>query len=475
MFFCIYWIASSSGKPYKNHLNSKLEGFSMKIAVVGTGYVGLVTGTCLAEVGHEVTCVDIDEEKIKTLNNGGCPIFEPGLEKLIGSNIEHERLFFTTNLKSALDGAEVCFIAVGTPEGEDGSADLRYVLGVAKEVGRIAPKDLLVVVKSTVPVGTCDKVEEALNSELKNRRERVQFTVASNPEFLKEGAAVEDFLRPDRIIVGLKSGTGEDLMRDIYRPFILDDPGKLFVIDRRSSELTKYGSNAMLATRISFMNELARLCEKVGANIDHVRRGMGSDPRIGKKFLYAGPGYGGSCFPKDVQALVRSGEEFGVSLEVLHAVTTANKAQKEFVANKLKRHFGDLTGKRIVVWGLAFKPGTDDVRETPSLILIQKCLAAGAEVIAHDPEAAEAFQRSFGTQKGLSYSTSSYEALEGADALVLMTEWSEYRRPNWEKIGQLMRTKAIFDFRNQYDPSKVIAAGFHYECVGRPDSVVAIK
>lgn len=447
----------------------------MKIAIVGTGYVGLVTGTCLAEVGHEVTCVDIDVEKIKTLKDGGCPIFEPGLQRLIRSNIEHERLYFTTNIKQALSDTNVVFIAVGTPEGEDGSADLRYVLAVAKDVGRYAPHDMLVVVKSTVPVGTCDKVEAALNEELKTRPEKIKFTVASNPEFLKEGAAVEDFLRPDRIIVGLQEGTGEEIMRDIYRPFILDDPGKLFVIDRRSSELTKYGSNAMLATRISFMNELARLCEKVGANIDHVRRGMGSDPRIGKKFLYSGPGYGGSCFPKDVQALVRSGEDFGVKLEVLHAVTSANNSQKYFVAEKLKRRFGDLKGKKVTVWGLAFKPGTDDVRETPSRILIDSCLKWGAEVVAHDPEAESAFKRSIGSPKGLTYADSAYEALKGSDALVLMTEWSEYRRPNWEKVAQLMREKNVFDFRNQYDAEKMIEAGFHYECVGRPDSVVAGK
>ncbi len=447
----------------------------MKITIVGTGYVGLVTGTCLAEVGHHITCVDLDESKVAMLCDGQSPIFEPGLEKLIRNNIEHGRIGFTTNLSEALTDSQAVFIAVGTPEGEDGSADLSYVLAVAKSIGELAKGDTLAIVKSTVPVGTCDLVEQEINKALNARSAKLNIPVASNPEFLKEGAAIDDFMKPDRIVVGLKEDVGRETMQELYKPFVTDDPGKLFIVDRRSSELTKYGSNAMLATRISFMNELSRLCEQVGANIDYVRLGMGSDPRIGKKFLYAGPGYGGSCFPKDVEALIKSGEKHNEELLVLNSVSKANRKQKEFVAQKITEHFGSLTGKKIAVWGLAFKPGTDDVRETPSKTIIKHLLDSGASVVGHDPEAVETFSREFGEHDRLSYANGAYDAVSGANALVLVTEWSEYKRPNWTKITEAMSERIVFDFRNQYDAKTLIDQGFHYQCIGRPDSNTKAK
>lgn len=440
----------------------------MKVVMVGTGYVGLVSGTCLADVGHSVVCVDNNPEKVATLLDGKCPIFEPGLESLIQTNVGHERLSFTTDLQTSLAGAEVVFIAVGTPEGEDGSADLGYVKAVATSLGAMATHSFLVVVKSTVPVGTCDIVEDIIQQNLEKRKVDFSIRVASNPEFLKEGDAVADFMKPDRIVVGLADAGDEALMRELYNPFIMDDPSRLLIMDRRSSELTKYGANAMLATRISFMNELAQLCEKLGANIDNIRRGIGADPRIGRKFLYAGPGYGGSCFPKDVAALLKTGEANQVNFFVLKAVTEANQRQKEFVAQKIKRHFGDLKGKTIAVWGLAFKPGTDDVREAPAMTIIDLLLKWGAQVVAHDPEALETFSRQYGPRTGLRYADDAYEALQGADALVLVTEWREYKRPNWQKIATLMRTRAVFDLRNQYEAEKLQKGGFHYEGVGRP-------
>lgn len=442
----------------------------MQVAIIGTGYVGLVTGTCLSEVGHNVTCIDLDSEKIKKLKDAISPIYEPGLSQLIMRNIQHGRLDFSTSLADSLGGATMAFIAVGTPEGEDGSADLSYVKGVAEEIGKLMDSDLTVVVKSTVPVGTCDIVEEIIQNQLKKRGENFAVTVASNPEFLKEGAAVEDFMRPNRIIVGLKNNSGQDQFTELYSPFIQDDPSKLVIMDRRSSELSKYASNAMLATRISFMNELSHLVEKVGANIDSIRRGMGMDDRIGKKFLYAGPGYGGSCFPKDVSALIKSARNHSVDLSVLESVTVANDKQKRNMSQKVMDHFkSDLIGKTIAVWGLAFKPETDDVREAPALTIIQDLLNAGAKVVAHDPEANESFARSIGEQDGLSYSKESYEALKSADALVLVTEWAEYKRPNWDKVSDLMRDKCIFDFRNQYRFETLKSKGFTYYCVGRPD------
>jgi UDPglucose 6-dehydrogenase len=443
----------------------------MKIAIVGTGYVGLVTGTCLAEVGHTVVCVDVNVEKITMLRDGRSPIFEPGLDTLIQRNIEQQRLSFTTVLKEAMsEDCDVVFIAVGTPEGEDGSADLRYVVAVAKEIGKHATHSLLAIVKSTVPVGTCDMVEETIASELKARKVNFTVAVASNPEFLKEGAAIDDFMKPDRIVVGLKKGVGQSTLEDLYRPFITDDPGRLFVVDRRSSELTKYGANAMLATRISFMNELSRLCDRVGANIDHVRRGMGSDPRIGKKFLYAGPGYGGSCFPKDVEALIKTGAQYGQELKVLSAVSAANIDQKHYVSTLITEYFGDLRNKTIAIWGLAFKPGTDDVREAPAATIIETLLKAGATIKAHDPEACETFKRDFPQLSQVDFCDDAYKTVTGADALVLVTEWPEYKRPNWDRLASLMRSKSVFDFRNQFNADEVMKSGFYYCCVGRPDS-----
>ena len=445
----------------------------MRIVVVGTGYVGLVTGVCLAEVGHHVTCVDLDKSKVDTLKGGTPTIFEPGLETLLKRNISHERLQFSTSLGDSLEGVQVVFIAVGTPQDEDGSADLQHVRGVAGEIGRIMTEDLIVVVKSTVPVGTCDIVESVLMEELQGRQVGARAVVASNPEFLKEGDAIDDFMRPDRIIVGVEDSSVEPVFEELYRPFIMDNPGRLFIMDRHSSELTKYGANAMLATRISFMNELAKLCEIVGANIDHVRRGMGADPRIGRKFLYAGPGFGGSCFPKDVYALLKTAEDQGLKLQVLKAVKAANDEQKRFVANKVQRYFGNLKGKRLALWGLAFKPGTDDVREAPAKVIIETLISGGASVVCHDPEATSNFKRDLGPLGGVSYVDTAYEALAKADALILVTEWSEYKRPNWEKAAAAMNNLAVFDLRNQYDYKTVSRYGFHYECIGRPSDDLA--
>lgn len=442
----------------------------MRVVMVGTGYVGLVTGTCLAEVGHDVTCVDLSEQKIRLLKDGVCPIFEPGLENIIRRNVEHDRLQFTTELAGPLAQADMVFIAVGTPEGEDGSADLKYVKAVAESLGQLISKDMVVVVKSTVPVGTCDIVEEIIDRELDKRKVKYQVVVASNPEFLKEGDAIADFMKPDRVVVGLNDYTAETAFRDLYRPFIMDDQGKLLLMDRRSSELTKYGANAMLATRISFMNEMALLCERLGANIDKVRLGIGADARIGRKFLYAGPGYGGSCFPKDVSALLKTSAANGVEMKVLNAVTEANERQKHLVFQKIAHHFRDLAGRRVAIWGLSFKPGTDDVRESPATVLIKRLLDAGAFVVGHDPQGQSNFAKEFGEHERLSYAESAYDALRGADALALVTEWSEYKRPNWDKVGQLMASRAVFDLRNQYESYDLISRGFHYECVGRPDS-----
>ncbi len=438
--------------------------------MVGTGYVGLVTGVCFAEVGHTVICVDKLQAKIDKLNLGEPPIYEPGLETLLKRNTQHERLTFTTDLKSSLSQSDISavFIAVGTPPGEDGSADLKYVLEVAKDIGRFCQQDLLAIVKSTVPVGTCDQVEKVIKEQLAERKSTHRVSVASNPEFLKEGKAIDDFMKPDRVIVGVTSEADQKTFAAMYHNFIIDDPGKLYVMDRRSSELTKYGANAMLATRISFMNELARLCEKVGGNIDSVRMGIGADPRIGKKFLYAGPGYGGSCFPKDVSALLKTGQKYGVKLKVLTAVTEANEDQKRFVAEKIRSHFDTLQGKVIALWGLAFKPGTDDVRETPAITIVQELLKAGAKVVAHDPEAQANFIQEVGQLKGLSFAPTAYDALKGAHGMALITEWSEYKRPNWEKVRSSMLPGAvIFDFRNQYSRGAVEALDLKYYCVGR--------
>ncbi len=442
----------------------------MRITMVGTGYVGLVTGTCFAEIGHTVCCIDTNQEKIRLLKDGVSPIYEPGLEAKIRGNVMKGRLSFTTELEDTIHQSDVVFIAVGTPEGEDGSADLVYVRAVAEEIGALVEHPLLVVVKSTVPVGTCAMVEQLIQKKLADRGLNIRVSVASNPEFLKEGDAINDFMRPDRIVAGVNSDEDAAIFEQVYKPFIMDDPSKLLVMDQRSSELTKYGANAMLATRISFMNELSQLCEKLGADVDSVRRGMGTDTRIGKKFLYAGPGYGGSCFPKDVQALLKTSEQFGVDFSVLKSVSHANELQKNFAAQKILQHFPDLRGKTLAVWGLAFKPGTDDVREAPAKTIIQALVDHGARVRAHDPQAIASFKRSFGDHERVEYSSDAYKVLEGADGLVLITEWSEYRRPEWDRLQALIPGKAIFDLRNQYEAQSVIGAGFYYVCIGRPDS-----
>ena len=445
----------------------------MRVVMVGTGYVGLVSGTCLAEIGHDVICMDIDERKINMLRNGESPIFEPGLEAYIHRNIQHDRLHFTHNLGEALQDAEIVFIAVGTPEGEDGSADLGYVVEVARSIGKWANRKMLAVVKSTVPVGTCDMVDEIINRELTQRGMAFRISVSSNPEFLKEGDAINDFMRPDRVVIGIADEADREVFRALYGAFVLDDPGRLLFMDRHSSELTKYGANAMLATRISFMNEMARLCERLGANIDNIRIGMGADPRIGKKFLYAGPGYGGSCFPKDVAALLMTGKKHGMELRVLQAVSQVNDEQKQWASQKVKHHFGSLTGKRVGVWGLTFKPGTDDVRDSPAKVIIANLLEWGAEVLAHDPQGLSCFARQFPAGGRLTYcEKDAYDALAGVDALVLVTEWSEYKRPNWTKVRKLMRGNAVFDLRNQYDHHVLQEMGFKYYCIGRSQDSV---
>ena len=441
----------------------------MKVTVIGSGYVGLVTGACLSEVGHDVVCVDVDENKIAKLCDGVSPIYEPGLEELIRRNIKHERLSFTTDLKKGLENSKIIFIAVGTPEGEDGSADLKYVRQVSQNIGKILNSTAIAVVKSTVPVGTCDEVYTIISTELKKRNAAFHVDVVSNPEFLKEGTAISDFMKPDRIVIGVPNEQCKTTFQELYSNFVSDDPSKLFFVDRRSSEMIKYASNAMLAVRISFMNELSRLCENVGADVDAIRRGMGLDQRIGKKFLWAGPGYGGSCFPKDVSALVKTGLKYDAPLQILEATQKTNEFQKSHVARKILNHFKDLNGKKIAVWGLAFKPGTDDVREAPALTIIELLLKNGAQVVAHDPEAGKTFERAFGTNSRLSYAEEPYDCLENSDALVLVTEWSEYKRPNWEKVAKLMRERVVFDLRNQYSYHDLNKHNFHYQCVGRFD------
>lgn len=437
----------------------------MKISIVGTGYVGLVTGTCFAETGVDVACVDIDEKKIAMLRDRKIPIYEPGLEDIFSQNIEKGRLTFTTELKSSLENAVAVFIAVGTPPDEDGSADLRYVLAVAREIGRHMQHYLVVATKSTVPVGTSVKVKNAIQDELKSRGVDIPFDVASNPEFLKEGSAVQDFLKPDRIIIGTESEKARKVMRRLYKPFILNGHPILFM-DITSAEMTKYAANSMLATRISFINEIANLCELMGADIDAVRQGIGSDPRIGNKFLYPGTGYGGSCFPKDVKALIKTADEHGYSLGILKAVEDVNERQKSILFNKIDKHFkGQLKGLRFALWGLSFKPKTDDMREAPSLVLIEKLLDAGAEIIAYDPVAVSEAQRILG--KRISFAKDQYDACIDADALVLVTEWSEFRLPNFKVLERLLNNKLIFDGRNIYDPAELEELSFKYYSVGR--------
>ncbi|ULU25203.1 UDP-glucose dehydrogenase family protein [Dyella terrae] len=439
----------------------------MKITVVGTGYVGLVTGACLAEMGNDVLCLDVNPEKIRILQEGGVPIHEPGLDKVIASNVAAGRLHFTTDVDKAVAFGTAQFIAVGTPPDEDGSADLQYVIEAARSIGRRMTEYKVVIDKSTVPVGTADKVRAAIAEELSIRGAAIGYSVVSNPEFLKEGSAVEDFMKPDRIVVGADDERGINLMKSLYAPFQRNHD-KLVLMDVRSAELTKYAANAMLATRISFMNELALLAEKLGADIELVRHGIGSDPRIGYHFLYAGCGYGGSCFPKDVKALIHSGEEAGQTLRVLKAVEDANDAQKRVLAEKICERFGeDLTGKRFAVWGLAFKPNTDDMREATSRVLINDLLAKGATVAAYDPVAREEAQRVFGDMPGLTLSRSQTEVLRDADALVVVTEWKEFRCPDFDEVKQLLQTPVVFDGRNLYEPRELKALGFEHYPIGR--------
>ena len=440
----------------------------MKITVIGTGYVGLVSGACLAEVGNDVLCLDLDLEKIRVLEAGGIPIYEPGLQDMVQRNVAAGRLHFTTDVARAVRHGTMQFIAVGTPPDEDGSADMQYVLTAARSIGRLMTDYKVVVDKSTVPVGTADKVHEAIADELGQRGVQTPFAVVSNPEFLKEGAAVEDFMRPDRIIVGASDEHAISLMRALYAPFQRNRE-RLIVTDARSAELTKYAANAMLATRISFMNELANLAEKLGADIEMVRQGMGSDPRIGYHFLYPGCGYGGSCFPKDVKALIKTAAGAGdMGLKVLMAVEAANSAQKHVLGRKIKQRLGDdLTGRHFALWGLAFKPNTDDMREAPSLELLTDLLAAGATVAAYDPAAMHEAQRVLGNEPRVRYAQSPNDALDGADALVIVTEWKEFRSPDFELIKERLKQPLIVDGRNLYDPALVRGMGFDYLAIGR--------
>ncbi|OUV02298.1 MAG: UDP-glucose 6-dehydrogenase [Betaproteobacteria bacterium TMED82] len=437
----------------------------MNITIIGTGYVGLVTGACLADVGNNVLCVDVNQKKIEGLNDGNIPIYEPGLEKLVKSNVRANRLRFTTNVEYSVDFASIQFIAVGTPSDEDGSADLEHVLSAARSIGRYMKNDLVVVDKSTVPVGTADKVKLVIREELKKRNLVMNVTVISNPEFLKEGAALEDFQRPDRIIIGVDCRNSRAIMQKLYAPF-QRTRDKVIFMSVRSAEMTKYAANAMLATRISFMNELANLSEKLGADIESVRVGIGSDARIGYSFLYPGCGYGGSCFPKDVSALIKVGEQNGQKLEILNAVQTVNQKQKMVLINKIQRVFGnDLSGVTFAVWGLSFKPGTDDIREAPSLIVIDELLKKGSKIKAFDPVALKEAKKFFGQK--IVYCENPYVALENCEALIILTEWKEFRSPDFDKILKLIKTPNIFDGRNLYNPEHMESIGVSYHAIGR--------
>ena len=433
----------------------------MKIAVIGTGYVGLVTGTCFAETGNKVVCVDIDQAKVDKLSAGQITIYEPGLEKLFLRNINEERLRFTTNLASVVDEVEMIFLALPTPPGADGAADLKYVLGVADELGKLLNSYKVIVNKSTVPVGTADKVRAAIAKNYQG-----DFDVVSNPEFLREGVAVGDFMKPDRVVIGTNSARARNLMSELYAPFVRQGNPVLFM-DERSSELTKYAANSFLAMKISFMNEIAQLCERMGADVDMVRRGIGSDERIGKRFLFSGIGYGGSCFPKDVQALIKSADAADYDFKILKAVEKVNAKQKLHLVEKIKAHFqGNIKGKRFALWGLAFKPNTDDIREAPALVIIDALLKEGAIITAYDPEAMAAVQAQIGAK--INYAQSQYLALEGADALLIATEWSEFRTPDLERIGNSLQSKVIFDGRNLFDVAKLQSMGYQYISIGRP-------
>ena len=439
----------------------------MKVTVIGTGYVGLVSGACLADVGNDVLCLDLDPAKIKILEDGGIPIHEPGLLEIVRRNVEAGRLSFTTDIEKAAKWGVTQFIAVGTPPDEDGSADLKYVLAAARNIGKYMDGYRVIVDKSTVPVGTADKVRAAVAEELAKRGSSIEFSVVSNPEFLKEGAAIEDFMRPDRIVVGAEEAQAIDLMRQLYAPFQRNHD-RLVFMDVRSAELTKYAANAMLATRISFMNELANLAETLGADIELVRQGIGSDPRIGWHFLYAGCGYGGSCFPKDVKALIRTGSEHGHELKLLGAVEAANEVQKHVLVDKIVRRFGeDLTGRHFALWGLAFKPNTDDMRDAPSRVIIHELFKRGATVAAYDPVAMQEAERIFGDEPRLSYAGRPKSALDNADALVIVTEWKEFRSPDFEAIKSRLKQAVVFDGRNMYDPALMREQGIEYFGIGR--------
>ncbi len=436
----------------------------MKIAVIGTGYVGLVTGTCFAEVGMDVICVDIDSVKITNLQKGVLPIYEPGLEEMVLRNTQKKRLHFSTSIEESIKEAEVVFIAVGTPPDEDGSADLKYVLAVATDIGRFMQKPLVVVTKSTVPVTTAEKVHKAVKTALDQRNSTLDFYIASNPEFLKEGAAIEDFMKPDRIVVGTNRVEAEEIMRKLYKPFLMNGHPIIFM-DIPSAEMTKYAANAMLATKISFMNDVANLCEIMGANVNMVRKGIGSDARIGQKFIYPGVGYGGSCFPKDVKALIKTAKENHYNMRILNAVEEVNELQKEVLFNKIRTHFNnDLKGKTFAFWGLSFKPKTDDMREAPSLVVIEKLLNAGADVVAYDPVAMHEAKRVLGDT--ISYSNDMYSTLNNTDALVIVTEWPEFRSPDFDQISKRLKTKLIFDGRNIFDNTDMKTIGFDYYCIG---------
>jgi UDPglucose 6-dehydrogenase len=437
----------------------------MKIAVIGTGYVGLVTGTCFAETGVNVICVDNDLEKIQLLKSGKLPIFEPGLKPMLLNNVEKGRLSFTHDINKAIDGAEVIFIAVGTPPGEDGSADLKHVLAVASDIGKFLKHYVIIATKSTVPVGTAEKVRETIQYELNLRKSDISFDLASNPEFLKEGSAVEDFMKPQRIVVGVDKEKAGEIMKRLYMPFLLNNRPVIFM-DIPSAELTKYAANAMLATRISFINEIANLCELLGADINSVRKGIGSDSRIGNRFLYPGSGYGGSCFPKDVKAILKTASDFGYDLKVISAVQRANEYQKKVVFTKIDAYFKhDLKNKVIAIWGLSFKPKTDDIRESSAIYLIEKLLDAGAKVRAYDPAGIEETRKQFTNR--IYYAVDPYDAVKAADALALMTEWPEFHLPDFGKMSELMKDKVIFDGRNIYDPAELRGNGFEYFGIGR--------
>jgi len=432
----------------------------MKIAVVGTGYVGLVTGTCFAETGNDVTCVDIDKAKVDKLTNGQVTIYEPGLEKLFVRNQREERLRFTTSLEEGIRDAAIIFLALPTPPGENGSADLKYVLGVAEDLGKIMKDYKVIVDKSTVPVGTAEKVHAQIAKNYKG-----EFDVVSNPEFLREGVAVEDFMKPDRVVIGTSSERAKKIMGDLYSPFVRQG-NPIIYMDERSAELTKYAANAFLATKISFMNEIAQLCERLGADVDMVRRGIGSDDRIGKRFLFPGIGYGGSCFPKDVKALAKSATEVQYEFRILDAVMSVNEKQKIYLVPRIKKYFkGDLKNKKIAIWGLAFKPNTDDVREAPALYIIDELLKEGAVISAFDPEAMNNVKRMMGDK--ITYASGQYEAIDACDALVIATEWSEFRTPDFDRMMNIMKNKVIFDGRNVYEPQRMKDLGFYYESIGR--------